>query len=93
MARAEATKSDLKGLVNKFIPEAIAKEIEKACNGIYPLQNVFIRKVKMIKAPRFDIVRLMDMHGDAGTPEDGGRAVKEAEAPLVPELDGAGGRL
>lgn len=47
----------------------------------------------MIKAPRFDIVRLMDMHGDSGSPEDAGRAVKEAEAPLVAELEGAGGRL
>lgn len=93
VSRAEATKSDLKGLVNKFIPEAIAKEIEKACNGIYPLQNVFIRKVKLLKAPRFDIVRLMDMHGDSGSPDDAGRAVKEADAPLVAELDGAGGRL
>ena len=83
----------MKGLVNKFIPEAISKEIEKACNGIYPLQNVFIRKVKMIKAPRFDIVRLMDMHGDSGNPEDSWRAVKEADAPLVAELEGAGGRL
>jgi len=92
-SHAEATKSDLKGLVNKFIPEAIAKEIEKACNGIYPLQNVFIRKVKLLKAPRFDIVRLMDMHGDSGSPDDAGRAVKEADAPLVAELDGAGGRL
>ena len=60
---AEASKSDLKGLVAKFIPEAISKEIEKACAGIYPLQNVFIRKVKTIKSPKFDITRLMDSHG------------------------------
>jgi small subunit ribosomal protein S3Ae len=89
---AEASKSDLKGLVNKFIPEAISKEIEKACNGIYPLQNVFVRKVKMLKMPRFDVVKLMEMHGDAGT-EDGGKAVKPAEAPLVNEMEGSGGRL
>ncbi len=79
--------------MNKFIPEAIAKEIEKACNGIYPLQNVFIRKVKMVKMPRFDLVKLMDMHGDSGAGEDAGRVVKPAEAPLVAELEGAGGRL
>ena len=86
---AEASKSDLKGLVNKFIPEAISKEIEKACNGIYPLQNVYIRKVKTIKTPRFDITKLMEMHGDSG--EDTGKKV--AEAPLVESLEGAGGRL
>ncbi|KAK6130233.1 hypothetical protein DH2020_036043 [Rehmannia glutinosa] len=36
---------DLKDLVQKFIPESIGKEIEKATSSIYPLQNVFIRKV------------------------------------------------
>ena len=32
----------------------IGKEIEKACHGVYPLQNVYIRKVKMLKKPKFD---------------------------------------
>ena len=85
---AEAGKSDLKGLVNKFIPEAISKEIEKACAGIYPLQNVFIRKVKTIKAPKFDLSRLLDFHDGPD-----GAAVKPAEAPLVESLEGSGGRL
>lgn len=88
---AEASKSDLKGLVNKFIPEAIAKDIEKACAGIYPLQNVFIRKVKTIKQPRFDLTKLIEIHGDAGG-EDAGKAVK-VEAPLVEALPTTGGRL
>jgi small subunit ribosomal protein S3Ae len=30
----------LQGLVNKLIPEAFGREIEKATHGIYPLQNV-----------------------------------------------------
>jgi small subunit ribosomal protein S3Ae len=88
---SEAQKSDLKGLVNKFVPEAIAKEIEKASQGIYPLQNVFIRKVKTIKTPRFDLTKLMELHGDAGT-EDAGHAIKQ-DAPLVAPIEGAGGRL
>ncbi|KAK3440766.1 hypothetical protein EUGRSUZ_B01030 [Eucalyptus grandis] len=41
----QATTCDLKELVRKFIPEMIGKEIEKATSSIYPLQNVFIRKV------------------------------------------------
>lgn len=60
----EATSCDLKELVGKFIPEAIGKEIEKACQGIYPLQNTFVRKVKLLRAPKFDINRLMEVHGD-----------------------------
>jgi small subunit ribosomal protein S3Ae len=60
----EATSCDLKELVGKFIPEAIGKEIEKSCQGIYPLQNVFVRKVKLLRAPKFDLNKLMEVHGD-----------------------------
>lgn len=37
--------SDLKEVVNKLLPDSIAKDIEKACQGIYPLHDVYIRKV------------------------------------------------
>jgi len=60
----EVTTSDLKDLVAKFIPETIGKEIEKSCQGIYPLQNTFIRKVKVLKTPKFDLTKLMAVHGD-----------------------------
>jgi small subunit ribosomal protein S3Ae len=60
----EATSCDLKELVGKFIPEAIGKEIEKSCQGIYPLQNTFVRKVKVLRAPKFDVNKLMEVHGD-----------------------------
>lgn len=43
----DVTKSDLKGVVSKLLPDAIAKDIEKACQGIYPLHDVYIRKVKI----------------------------------------------
>ncbi len=36
------------------IPNSIGTEIEKVCRGIYPLQNVNIRKVKVLKKPKFD---------------------------------------
>mmetsp|Transcript_12537 Transcript_12537/g.22611 ORF Transcript_12537/g.22611 Transcript_12537/m.22611 type:complete len:264 (-) Transcript_12537:100-891(-) len=73
----EASSCELKELVLKFIPEMIGKEIEKACNCIYPLQNVFIRKVKILKAPRFDITKLMELH--SGGVEDVGAKVAPAE--------------
>ncbi|XP_031278066.1 40S ribosomal protein S3a-like [Pistacia vera] len=61
---AQAASCDLKDLVQKFIPEMIGREIEKATSSIYPLQNVFIRKVKILKAPKFDLGKLMEVHGD-----------------------------
>ncbi|KAK2980636.1 hypothetical protein RJ640_011444 [Escallonia rubra] len=56
----QAQSCDLKDLVQKFIPESIGREIEKATSSIYPLQNVFIRKVKILKAPKFDLGKLME---------------------------------
>jgi len=78
----ECTTCDLKELVLKFIPEVIGKEIEKSCSGIYPLQNVYIRKVKILKAPKFDLTKLMEVHGDysneaVGTPVE--RPAEEAK--------------
>ncbi|TVU48044.1 hypothetical protein EJB05_07666 [Eragrostis curvula] len=61
---SQASTCDLKELVSKFIPEVIGKEIEKATSSIFPLQNVFIRKVKILKAPKFDLGKLMEVHGD-----------------------------
>ncbi|KAJ3109133.1 ribosomal 40S subunit protein S1B [Phlyctochytrium bullatum] len=69
----EASSCDLKELVQKFIPEVIGKEIEKATQGIYPLQNCYIRKVKILKAPKFELAKLLELHGEAA--EDSGKKV------------------
>nr|GEW05389.1 40S ribosomal protein S3a [Tanacetum cinerariifolium] len=77
-------------LVLKFIPESIGREIEKATSSIYPLQNVFIRKVKILKTPKFDISKLMEVHGDYS--EDAGVKIErpaEEEVPKETEVIGA----
>jgi len=61
---AEASTSELKDFVSKLIPESIGKRIEKESQGIYPLQNVMIRKVKLIKSPKFDPYKLAEIHGE-----------------------------
>jgi small subunit ribosomal protein S3Ae len=63
--KREAEGSDLKELVQKFVPESIGREIEKASKGIYPLQNVYVRKAKIIKAPKLDLSKLLETHGEA----------------------------
>jgi small subunit ribosomal protein S3Ae len=60
----EASSCDLKELVQKFVPEAIGREIEKASRSIYPLQNVYIRKAKILKSPKFDMSKLLELHGE-----------------------------
>merc|ERR1712108_40241 len=53
----EAT-CDLKEFVSKLMPGTIGQEIQKKCQSIFPLQDVYIRKVKVLKKPRFDVSKL-----------------------------------
>jgi len=77
---AEGSKVQLRDLVKKLIPETIAREIEKRTQGIYPLCNTLIRKVKVLKKPKFDITKLMELHGDGGDDEYGAELLRpEAE--------------
>merc|ERR1719152_1109504 len=62
----EASKAQLRDLVKKLIPEAIGKAIEKQCLGIFPLKDAYIRKVKILKKPKFDPTRLQELHKDTG---------------------------
>uniref|UniRef100_I1P8K7 Small ribosomal subunit protein eS1 n=2 Tax=Oryza TaxID=4527 RepID=I1P8K7_ORYGL len=75
----QASSCDLKELVSKFIPEVIGKEIEKATSSIFPLQNVFVRKVKILKAPKFDLGKLMEVHGDYAKEDIGTKLDRPAE--------------
>jgi len=75
---AEAGKVPLRELVKKLIPESISREIQKQTQAIYPLQDTFIRKVKIIKKPKFDITKLMELH-EAGD-DDAGVAMLRPEA-------------
>jgi small subunit ribosomal protein S3Ae len=61
----ETTGQELKDLVSKFAAESIGKEIEKATTGIYPLQNALVRKVKVLRSPKHDMSKLIEVHGGA----------------------------
>lgn len=82
----EATNVDLEELVkSKFLPEKIGREIDKATQGIYPLQNVMIRKVKMLRAPKTDITKIMELHGGAEAVRDFGKEVERPEGETTTE--------
>merc|ERR1712017_68521 len=70
----EVSSVDLIKAVEKFIPEFIGKDIMKACEGIYPLQNVFIRKVKILKAAKF-----AEIHSGPTGEEVGAKIARNAE--------------
>ncbi|CUS11923.1 unnamed protein product [Tuber aestivum] len=73
----EAASCSLSGLTQKLIPEVIGREIEKATTAIYPLQNVHIRKVKLLKSPKFDLGALLNLHGESTADESGQKVERE----------------
>merc|ERR1719247_2965892 len=91
---AEASKVPLRELVKKLIPEAIGKEIEKQTQAIYPLKDCMIRKVKILKKPKFDITKLMELHQSEGDDYDAGAALgrpeeEEAKNTLTADVEAA----
>lgn len=88
----EASANDLKEVVSKLIPDSIGRDIEKACQGIFPLHDVFVRKVKILKKPKFDIGKLMELHGEGSsggkvTTGEAGENVVRPEGYEPPVLD------
>merc|ERR1711972_137786 len=77
----EVSTVDLKEVVNKLIPDSMSMDIQKACQGIYPLHDVHIRKVKVLKRPRFDLSKLMELHG-----EGSGKATTTTTDPTTGEV-------
>ena len=61
--QATVQRSTLKELVKIFMKEEIGKQIQTECSKIYPLQdNCMVRKVKILKQPKFDLTKLMELY-------------------------------
>lgn len=67
----DVSKTSLRENVKKFIASSIEKDIVKKTQRIFPLKDVYIRKVKVLSKPKFDITKLMEMHSG----DDGGAGV------------------
>ena len=66
---------DLKEVVAKLIPDSIGKEIEKSAQSVFPLQNVCVHKVKILKQPKFDLQKLLELHAETETSGETGARV------------------
>ncbi len=49
-------------LIKYRVKEQIGDNIKKEASKIFPLSNVLVRKVKMLKKPKFDLTKLMELY-------------------------------
>jgi len=82
-------KGDLKALVHTLVTADCGKDIEKASSRIFPIKDCHIRKVKVLKKPKFDVTALMEWHTEESAADVGAAVKPEAETTGVA---GAGGR-
>jgi len=67
----EAGTVPLRELAKKLVAESINNTIEKRTGCIFPLKDVYVRKMKIVKKPKFDITKLMEAHHDTDGADDG----------------------
>jgi len=58
----ECAKSTFRELFKNFLSDTVAKQITKESSKIFPLENVLIKKVKVLKKPKFDLTKLMELY-------------------------------
>lgn len=68
-------------IFKKLSINTIAKTIALATHSIFPLHNIFVRKLKVVKRPKFDLPRFLLLH--ATSKEDEGKAVVQPAEDLV----------
>ncbi|ELW62990.1 40S ribosomal protein S3a [Tupaia chinensis] len=81
----EVQTNDLKEVVTKLIPDSIGKDIEKACQSIYSLHHVFVRKIKMLMKPKFELGKLTELHGEGSS---SGKTTGDETGAKVERADG-----
>jgi len=90
--KRETSAVSLRELVKKLIPDAIGREMEKRCKRFHALKDTLVWKVKLIRKPKFDLVKLMEVHTGEGD-EAGADMVRpedeEAKNLLTRDVDGA----
>ena len=64
----EANSRELTDFIDYLKETKLPKEIVAKCQKIFPLDNVYIRKVKILKAAKIDSLKLLDQHQAEAAP-------------------------
>ena len=83
IAQRRLAQVDINGAVKLFTQDTLKNSIFKLCNPLFPLRDLKLRKVKVIKYPKFELGKLNESHDPLPqSVEELGRVVEEA-APVV----------
>ena len=82
---AEGTKSTMKELLVTFIEGRIEKAIARQCNKIFPLKDVYVRKMKIIKKPKNYSNTMVELYSDKPVETAPKRNEEQAEGNLLEE--------
>ncbi|CBH15404.1 40S ribosomal protein S3A, putative [Trypanosoma brucei gambiense DAL972] len=78
--RRRLAKLDINDAVSLLTRNILRDRLAKRCNPIIPLRDLRIRKVKVIRTPKFDAQALIAAHGEVPTSAEGeARVVEEAQ--------------
>lgn len=75
-------------MVHNLITDTWTTQITDDCKLIYPLKDVMIRKVKVLKRPKIDAVKLKEMyqHDKKGVESGKGRTAGDEDESAQNEL-------
>jgi small subunit ribosomal protein S3Ae len=71
MVRKLFAKLNINEVVKQLTHDTLVKSLYARCNPILPLRDVKIRKVKIVRSPKFDAQRLAESHGDVPASVEG----------------------
>lgn len=85
----DVVKSDpLEEVVNKLKAKSISDAVQKNCSNAFPIDEVHIRKVKVLKRPVSDYLKIMAMHSKEDEREDlPAQDIENADPMEIPEED------
>jgi len=59
------SKHNMTDILANLLTDSLGDEIKNKCKFIYPLANVYVKKVKAIKKPKFDSAKLNELYKEA----------------------------
>jgi small subunit ribosomal protein S3Ae len=66
----KATSMNITELVTNLINNLIGIEIARECSRIFPLINTYVHRVKVLKAPKIDPTKLLELHKERDIGEE-----------------------